>query len=630
MKFSIFIFVLLALFLTLTNSCKKDFSENLNPREALQNTNKANDREELNPGEGMTVLGVRLNNPYALNVVKQAYANIYGQTINSLQPSHLYVRFLPSTPEEIGLLDYENREYWDFPLDYKILQMGAKYQDLTVQDTNFTWLYTVVPIGFQFPQVPYEIIEQIVEVPYETHLLKEAYRLTNNVWDEPDTYLEAPTFTNGVLTFIVPDEGGGPSGGGGEGGGGGPCGCPAPDHIRKPSGCVTVEDNMLSTADPVRRVEVITARDDLGLFFVRSDETDDKGCFSISRKYHGKIRLWVKFKSDYCRIRTMTSKLDLQGFLFARKAYKGKFNPPNFNHLSIHFPRNTGIGSPDCCNWLAATVNNALFDFRGWGSTNGVTAPPSNLEILITPWDQNGAAPMLSHMPGFTATLALLGGPAILGVFSVFLPSTLALVSPIIQGWILIDAPDIVLNYNDPTLLNSDEVKELAYHEFSHASHWQVVSNGYWQANILYTAAVVTTPPFDDGPYGDGTGSGAGRCAVIEGWGYHMGATVSGWHYGINSSCYTIQDGGTCFSSSNGVSSYIRALERFNPTLSGDINRWIPKGIFHDLIDAGNEPTSTLVTDNVSGFTNGQLFSCINATSPFVLKDNIQALPGNS
>ncbi len=615
------------LIFAVNNSCKKDFSEIHNPSDTWQELKHVEDRDEQNPGEGPTILGVALNNPYALNVVKQAYANIYGQTINSLQPTHLYVRFLPSTPDEIGLLDYENREYWDFPLTYKITHLGERYQDPMVQDTNYTWLYTVVPVGFQFPQVQYEILEQIVEIPYETHLLKEAYRLTDNVWDEPDIYLAAPTFSNGVLTFVVPDEGGGVIGGGESGG---PCGCPAPDHIRKPSGCVTVKDNMLNTDEPVRRVEVITARDDLGLLFVRRDETDDKGCFSISRKYHGKIRLWVKFKSDYCRIRTMTSKLDLQGFLFARKAYKGKFNPPNFNHLSIHFPHNTGIGSPDCCNWLAATANNALFDFRGWGLTNGVTAPPSNLEILITPWDQSGAAPMLSHMPGFTATLALLGGPAVLGVLSVFLPHTLTLLSPVIQAWIVIDAPDIVLNYNNPMRLNSDQVKEIAYHEFSHASHWQVVSNGYWQANVLYTAAVVTTPPFNDGPYGDGTMSGAGRCAVIEGWGYHMGATVSAWRYGINSNCHTIQNGGSCFGPSGGVSGYIRALESFNPNLSGDINKWIPKGIFHDLIDAGTEPTSTLVTDNVSGFTNGQMFSCINATSPNVLKDNIQALPGNS
>ncbi len=620
MKISTILFAILILFSFFSsNSCNKK-----NPdQELVQNLNQESIERDDNNGIGATTLGIKLTNPYSVNIVKQAYSNLYGQTIPGLLPTHLYVRFLPTSPQELSMLNVENQEYWDFPLDYKIIHMGERYHDPSVQDTNYTWLYTVVPYGAQFPQVQYEILEQIVQIPYESQLLKEAYRLTNNYWNEPDAYLTQPTFGNGVLTFIEPSDGG--NSGGEERGGS--CGCPVPDHIRKPSGCVTVWDNNFNNWNPVRHVEVITARDDLGLFFVRTDETDDKGCWAMSHKYHGKIRVWVKFKSDYCTVKTMTGALDLLGYSFARKAYKGSYNGPNFNNIEITFERNTAIGGVDCCNWLAATANNGLHESKDWCGSKGIPAPPNDLKILIAPWqDGSGATVMLNHMPGFTLTLAALGGPTVLAAFGIFDNPITGALSPIIVPWLVAFAPDIVLNINNSAHINSDQVKEVVYHECAgHASHWQSVSNAYWQGNILYIGAVVTLPPFNDGPYGDGTDTGSGRCAVIESWGYHVGMTLSDTHYGATSSNYGSQ--GVLFISGT-TSSYIKALERYNPNLTSDIGRWIPIGIFNDLIDTANE--STPVVDNTSGFTHSQLFSCIDVASIPALKDKIQVLPNNS
>lgn len=576
-------------------------------------------------------MGAKLNNPYAVDVIKQAYYNLYHVAITGLHPTHLYVRYLPTTPQELSLLDFNNREFWDFPLDYSITHMGAYYHDPTVSDTTFTWFYTVVPYGFQFPQVQHEILEQLVEVPYETNLLKEAYRLTGNLWDEPDAYITPmPTYNNGTLSFFITppgDDGGG--GGGGGGGQTGTCGCPFPDNVRKPSGCVTVFDNMLNNWDPVRKVKVITANGDLGLFFTHSAQTSDNGCWSVSHKYYGKIHVWVKFENDDCTIKTMKGQVDFLGYSIARKAYKGTFGGPYFNNIQIQFDRSTAIGSPDCLNWLAALDNNALFEYKGWCGANGIPLPPGDLEILVAPWqDGSGATVMLNHMPGFLITIAALGGGTVLKILSgVGGPISLA-VEPFIVQWLTAFAPDVVLNVNNPIHLNADQVKEVAYHEFGHTSHWQSVGSAYWQANIAYVAEVIVTQA-NNAPYGSGTLSGAGRCAVIESWGFHVGATVSDLHYGIHSSPYRIQQPtGIFFDPTATQSSYIRALEAYDPNLTGDVDRWIPCGIYNDLIDTGIETTP--VQDNTSGFTEGQIFSCLNTTSIGGVKNQIQALTGNT
>ncbi|MBS1610943.1 MAG: hypothetical protein JSS70_19750 [Bacteroidetes bacterium] len=52
-------------------------------------------------------------------------------------------------------------------------------------------------------------------------------------------------------------------------------------------------------------------------------------------------------------------------------------------------------------------------------------------------------------------------------------------------------------------------------------------------------------------------------------------------------------------------------LENFNPNLAGDPFRWIPKGLMEDLRDNSVEPSSTLVNDQVSGYTVEQIFGAL-------------------
>ena len=55
-------------------------------------------------------------------------------------------------------------------------------------------------------------------------------------------------------------------------------------------------------------------------------------------------------------------------------------------------------------------------------------------------------------------------------------------------------------------------------------------------------------------------------------------------------------------------------LEDFNPNrgVTLDPNRWLAKGLFHDMMDpAGNESPASNIVDNVSGFTNQKFYQAL-------------------
>lgn len=75
-----------------------------------------------------------------------------------------------------------------------------------------------------------------------------------------------------------------------------------------------------------------------------------------------------------------------------------------------------------------------------------------------------------------------------------------------------------------------------------------------------------------------------------------------------------------------------RTMETFNPNLSADDYRWIPKGIMHDLRDTenSNEPFPSS-DDLVSGFSFQQLFGALTAdvSTPEQYKTKLMILNNN-
>ena len=169
--------------------------------------------------------------------------------------------------------------------------------------------------------------------------------------------------------------------------------------------------------------------------------------------------------------------------------------------------------------------------------------------------------------------------------------------------------PDVMIgtNWN-----NSDELRELAFHELGHASLFPSMGTSYWQDLAI---AELVADILDGHPWGVPTSQGAGRIAIVESWAEHVGHLFADEKYGVNNSIPFV--------------TYLRRLEERRNFRANHV----PIGIYLDLFDTGTEPVSSdfltggsgTVVDNVSGFTTGQIFGLFDpsVTSPAILQSRI-------
>ncbi len=159
-------------------SCHEEDTSTLNTRDNTKNT--------LQTGQSL-VLGQRLKNPYTVDNMKAALASLRSQVRSQednpilVETTHLYVRFLPKDTMEVGILEQDSLlDLYDHPLDYDIEEEGDYYHDPEIPEDQITWQYTVVPVGYDFPPVTYEIVDKIFMVDEEEE--EEKGRLDLSDW----------------------------------------------------------------------------------------------------------------------------------------------------------------------------------------------------------------------------------------------------------------------------------------------------------------------------------------------------------------------------------------------------------------------------------------------------------------
>lgn len=571
-------------------------------------------------GSGLTVLGANRTISYKVSIMLEAYNNLYEPNISTLLPNYIYLRFLPQSIQDIKNLLESGIELWDHPLDYDIDYYGERYEDPSVTDPNYTRQYAVAPVGRSLPSVPYEVLEELALVSEECPLAQEAFRITGNDYQVPGNFDPDPPLVSGKFGELLEqgDPGGSTGGGNPPPGNTGDCGCPIPGNVCYPSGCVQVFDNMLNAYEGVKHVEVHTSKTHIfGELFHREDETNDSGCWLIDHDYHGKIHVWVRWESGTCDIKTMDGNLDLLGYSFARRNYIGAFDGPYFNNLPIKFDYTSAIGSSQFRDWVASTTNNAVHEFGAYKTLNGILTPlPDDLKITTTPWqsgDNIGAAPMLDKI-GFIPVYYTGSQPLniLSGVFGIF-KAVNGISFAFLAAWLDAAAPDITLNLNISGEVNADDIRDLVYHELSHALHFAKVGKDYWVTNTAYVV--------DHNGYGSADAPGAGRCSVIESWGFAFGTIATHLRYGILNS-----NGG------NPAFDTWRALLEENHHWGGDtppgFPALIPMGWLWDIQDNNfanplNELENVLVVqaggDAVNGVTGAQIFN--------TMEDNMLSMP---
>jgi len=146
--------------LVILSSCQKDdfFSEPIS------------DNKESQFQEDMMKLGEKLENPYNVKNMQRAFQNLSGNSqLNSrktnfedINTTHLYVRFLPKSDKEHAMLIADTTlMLFDYPLDYEIEEGGTFYHDPELPDSSYTWKYCAVVKDYDFPNLEYEIIEEL-------------------------------------------------------------------------------------------------------------------------------------------------------------------------------------------------------------------------------------------------------------------------------------------------------------------------------------------------------------------------------------------------------------------------------------------------------------------------------------
>ena len=188
----------------------------------------------------------------------------------------------------------------------------------------------------------------------------------------------------------------------------------------------------------------------------------------------------------------------------AVKDKMGKLEHP-YNNTEVRYNVSSNPHSRNARYWMAATTSNALHEFYDYAAQDGFNPPPQDLKILLSDRQEAAAAPMFDKL-GFVQTASLF--PDWLQYVMFELNVLLATASAIaIAG-----APDIYMAYGDDFPLRSDQIKETLYHEFAHASHYTLVGDAYWAANVQYVIDIAFNSS-QPNPYGDGTLPGADRTA---------------------------------------------------------------------------------------------------------------------
>lgn len=647
-------------------SCTKD--DYFTPEFTNENTSislRHSDGDNFTPSDSIKeiILGPKAPcNPYTVEIVTQAWNNIYPDyTINRMPLSDRYVKFTPANQEEIyNLYKEPDITVWDYPLDHEVVQMGDFYNQPGKSENDLPDLYSVVNKDYDFNLgVAYEELAQLVEVPYNSLLSAEAYRICNLPHivvyppsdpppdDEPPVYYPPIDFDNckkgcpnypccfiknvdceGPIHPIeeeicnnfdpdcLPDDPGFPDCLNFDGGGGtsttytNSCGCTRYSDKRKPAGCVKVQTPTSNDFLGVNNAKIIIRNTScydcpdinyiFGSLWTKTTQTDEYGCWKINKSCRGKIWMWVQFKNEKTYVRGNNFYIYVSG----TDTYTGL---PEFgidgNILNYIRPVTDYIGSISGPNFSNIQVNFSRWTEertqtqRYWCAAQTI----NNVEDMHEMCNQENIN-VPPHMDIYMASdvtgaawMAHYGG-----VSNIIYAQLLDAFFP---GASISILPDIFLDRNE----DPDNYSGTAFHEMSHASHFTNIGSAWWQHNTQFQ--------FEHGGHGDAAAEfdlDAGYVAVSESWGDHLG---------------------DLFDQGNPPTSTI------NERLVNEVNGWVPEGIHYDLFDSGMGleppwPNGGGVIDNVSGFTNAMIFDILDANTTTIpemrqrLWDKYSTAPG--
>ena len=313
---------------------------------------------------------------------------------------------------------------FDHPLDYEIEVTGDWYHDPEVPEGEITWQYAVVPVGFQFPDIRYEIIDECYLPEHDPStksyasvdwdaVERQAYTLTGN-----EDMLSPQTKANPV----------------------------------RPKGRITITDKNYNGGRSFGVSEVLVYCNS----FIKSDEvyTDKNGYYEMSKKFTAELTYRLIFENK-------------EGFSIGFNLIQ----TPASNSI-------VGVGSPDGFSMTVkkdsgeilfkrCAVNNAVHNYIQRCSTGdlAITTPPANLRIWILHNLKKSGAIMMHH-GAFVENNVL---KTFLGEYA---------------GLIKVFLPDLVVGLKNAD--DYRDIYSAAIHEVAHSSHFSRVGVDYWNSYLKY------------------------------------------------------------------------------------------------------------------------------------------------
>ncbi len=423
------------------------------------------------------ILGKKLNNPYSLKNMQAAYdslcmaSGVATRSVDMLQPTHLYVRFLPKDSVDINRLDKEKLDLFCYPLDYDVEQWGDYYHDPSIPADQPTWQYTRVPVGYDFPDVQYEILDTCFipedEDEVETRMAGNAFSLG----DLEDAAYEH----SGNGDMLVKDELRAKHS---------PCGTFTVynDKTKKYEGVAGIAVRM---GKFVKWFHVYTDRD--GYYFTKSTfRTDPHYWIYFDNKKGFKIGSWSVFAN-------------------ARLCAMGKHSNKGYSHA---FEKGSEM-------WAHCLVNNATY----YMYENYESYIPSDMRLWVLDNSGKGSAAMLGHKTASKQKiLAVMGASLGLGSAAVetLIPALTAL------------APDIIVGSEGK---GAWKLYETTCHELAHSMHFKKVGKNYWDK---YIDGIIELRNKGLYGYSDKDSNFSGYIGVGETWGYAMGYYMANKYFGTN------------------------------------------------------------------------------------------------
>lgn len=434
---------------------------------AQHSTSQTITRSQGDSYDDLMVLGDKQTNPYSIKIMQEA-ANI--TRAGTLQPTHLYVRFLPADTTQYNLLVNDlNLELFDFPLDYEIVQEGAYYHDPDVPEGAITWQYTTVDSEFNFPLgITYEVLETCYIPDTEDEAGKGETRsgddktlaelLEDKAFEIAGFVNESDIETRGFL------------------------------KRERPEGRFQFWDDHYNRLEPLKGVKVRCHT----IVKWSTTFTCEDGTYSMDSRFRIGPHYALVFHNN-------------KGF--EMYCNWGPLARANYN-LGWHSKKGH---SRDFYNnsvaWDWCAVNNAGYEYFQMCEKEGILKPPHNLKVWIFRHKNNiSAAPMLNkvqHMVGIapdTATERFLN--------NMFVNAPVHILVSFFRNWL----PDITIGCKGSDIRS---IYRTVNHEFAHASHYSKVGSRYWADYVSY---IITY-----GAYGREVDYNSGVCGVGEMWGYSMG-----------------------------------------------------------------------------------------------------------